>query len=93
MLETASTQDALRDARVVMLEPLVRILTVMEAVYNGLEMADLGQITRHPYRARIPVDKHFSCENKQLDPIIRKSVVYNPSGEVRHLLTGISTDP
>jgi hypothetical protein len=49
MLETASTQDALRDARVMMKEPLVRILTVMEAVYNGLEMADLGQITRHSY--------------------------------------------
>jgi integrase len=37
MLETTKTQYAVRDTRVIMQEPLVRILTVMDAVYNGLE--------------------------------------------------------
>jgi len=37
MLETASTQYAVRDIRVVMLEPLVRVLAVIEAVYNGVK--------------------------------------------------------
>jgi hypothetical protein len=37
MLETTKTKYAVRDTRVFMKEPLVRILTVMGAVYNGLE--------------------------------------------------------
>jgi hypothetical protein len=54
-----------------------------------------GERTTHSgfVLSRIPVDKQFSLENKQLDPIILESIVYNPSGEVRHSLSGVSTDP
>src|SRR5580692_5564947 len=37
MLETTKPQYAVRDTRVMMYELLVRMLTVMGAVYNGLE--------------------------------------------------------
>ena len=37
MLETASTQYVVRDIRVVMLEPLVSVLAVIGAVYNGVQ--------------------------------------------------------
>ena len=50
MLETASTQYAVRDIRVVMLEPLVRVLAVIEAVYNGVKTHNLPACGLHMLR-------------------------------------------
>jgi hypothetical protein len=67
VLETASTQYAVRDIRVMMKEPLVRNLAVIGAVYNGVERVrslsrPLGLYARRHGISNLHV---FSCKAVQ----------------------------
>ena len=61
VLETASTQYAVRDLRVIMMEPLVRILAVIVAVYNVVERVLSRCLDRQVYTRDVTRSQTFTC--------------------------------